>query len=437
MVTVFQHQPSAIGMASWSTKDMSGPDGEDWRVPVKELEFRLESLSQRLAKAGMSGALIQNPVDLYYYAGGRQNGTLFVPATNSNASIHQGGDGAKFFVRRSVMRAEFEAGGTDSPLTIEKFPSLSLFAETLANLGLEQAPGLQFGEIPADFAHKFRSVLAPLGDARDCTHEIHLQRETKSNWEIAMMREGAKIQQHMFEAVENSIKIGATELEIVASAEEISRRNGFGGNVQMRRYPLQCDRAVIVSGRAGGIPSFFDSAIGGTGAHPLAGMGAGFTKLQAKQPILVDLVHVHRGYVVDATRMYSIGQLPEPWEERLSAMIEVSDSVVTSLGRGEDCSKAWEIGSQLAESMGHSEHLMGMKPDQSKFLGHSVGLQLDESPVVARGFDRPLTKSGVMAIEPKLVYSDGSIGIEDTWLQTDEGLEKLTLHNRPSFLTII
>ena len=422
-------------MASWSTEDLCGPDGEDWRVPAKELEARLENLSHRLAEADIAGALIQNPVDLYYFAGGRQNGTLFVPAADSNASASGGGDGATFFVRRSVSRARFEAGGDDSPLSIQKFPSLRVFAETLSDLGLENAPGLQYGEIPADFANKFRSVLASLGDAADCTQTIHLQREEKSDWEINMMREGAVIQQQMFEAVEDSIKIGATELEIVASAEEVSRRNGFGGNVQMRRFPLQCDRAVIVSGRAGGIPSFFDSAIGGTGAHPLAGMGSGFNKLQANQPILVDLVHVHRGYVVDATRMYSIGELPEPWEQRLSDMVEISNSVVGSLGRREDCSKAWEVGSQLAQSMGHSEHLMGMNPDQSKFLGHSVGLQLDESPVVAKGFERPLIKNGVMAIEPKLVYSDGSIGIEDTWLQTSEGLERLTLGDNNTWLT--
>ena len=243
-------------MASWSTEDLCGPDGEDWRVPAKELETRLENLSHRLAEAKIPGVLIQNPVDLYYFAGGRQNGTLFVPAADSNASASEGGGGANFFVRRSVSRARFEAGEGDSPLSIQKFPSLRVFAETLSNLGLENAPGLQYGEIPADFANKFRSVLAPLGDAADCTQTIHIQREEKSDWEINMMREGAVIQQQMFDAVEDSIKIGATELEIVASAEEVSRRNGFGGNVQMRRFPLQCDRAVIVSGRAGGIPHF-------------------------------------------------------------------------------------------------------------------------------------------------------------------------------------
>ena len=66
---------------------------------------------------------------------------------------------------------------------------------------------------------------------------------------------------------------------------------------------------------------------------------------------------------------------------------------------------------------------MGMAPDQSRFLGHSVGLQLDESPVVAKGFDRELPERGVMAIEPKLVYQEGSIGTEDTWVRTSEGMQ--------------
>ena len=414
-------------MAPWTIDNLHGPDGEDWRVPVSELESRIMDFSNHLADAEIAAALIQSPVDLYYYAGGRQNGALLIPAIDSAASSEQGGDGATFFVRRSVERAKFESGGGDSCLDIQQFPSLRNFAETLSRMGIDGGLGLQHGEIPADLSQKFSSVLAPLGPVKDCTEIVHRQREKKSNWELAMMREGANVQRQMFDAVKQSVELGATELQLVAAAEEVSRRHGFGGTVQMRRFPLQCDRAVIVSGRAGGIPSFFDSAIGGTGPHPMAGMGSGFTKLRANQPILVDLVHVHRGYVVDATRMFSIGGLGESWLERLSDMVEVSDSVVASLARGDNCSKAWEIGSELATSMGHGEHLMGMQPDQSKFLGHSVGLQLDESPVVARGFDRPLVDNGVMAIEPKLVFEDGSIGLEDTWVKTSQGMERITL----------
>ena len=128
-------------MASWSNDDFFGPNGEDWRVPVSEMESRIAELSERLADANIEAALIQNPVDLYYYAGGRQNGAMIVPATNSMASLGEGGDGATFFVRRSVNRAKFEAGGDDMPFQVDNFPSLRNFADKLSSMGLTRAPG--------------------------------------------------------------------------------------------------------------------------------------------------------------------------------------------------------------------------------------------------------------------------------------------------------
>jgi len=413
-------------MATWAESQIQGPDGEDWRVPVSELESRIESLSVVLQQNSLPGVFVQHPVDLYYFAGGRQNATLFIPAKGTKASIEGGGDGPVLFVRRSISRAIFEAGGGNAPFEIQTFPRMKSLVEVLQERGVSKAPALQFGEIPASFIQRFTTTLSPLGDCSDATALIHSIREIKSNWEVEQMEASALIQAKMFEAVEEKLAEGISELELVAAAEEVSRREGFGGNIQMRSYPLQCDRGVIVSGRAGGIPSFFDSAVGGTGAHPLAGMGSGFSKVKPNEPILVDLVHVHRGYVVDKTRMFSVGRLPQKWHDRLEHMIEVNDIVVSSLANGDDCSMAWQKGSQLAYELGYEENLMGMKPDQSKFLGHSVGLQLDESPVVAKGFNRPLPIGGTMAIEPKVVYAEGSIGLEDTWIKTSEGMNSLT-----------
>ncbi len=404
-----------------------GPEGEDWRVPVSELTARLDQLSKNLAAEGLAGALIQTPVDLYYYCGGRQNGTLFVPAYGTEASISGGGDGSVFFVRRSISRAKYEAGGDDSPIEVLSFPRMKAFGEELANRGVSKPLGLQKAEIPTNFSSRFEQAVAMFGSSSDVSSVVHRQREIKSPWEIKMMKQGAIIQKEMFEAVENTLKTGVTELDLVAAAESVSRSCGFGGNVQMRRYPLQCDRAVIVSGRAGGIPSFFDSAIGGTGPHPLSGMGSGFNKIAKNQPILVDLVHAHRGYVVDATRMFCIGNLDAVWHQRLEDMNLVNQKVVESLSNNEDCSVAWQKGHDLASELGYGDHLMGMKPDQSMFLGHSVGLQLDESPVVAKGFDRSMEAGMTMAIEPKVVYQDGSVGLEDTWIMTESGIERLTL----------
>ena len=354
---------------------------------------------------------------------------MFVPAEGTE------GDGPVFFVRRSLERARFEAGGDNAPFKLESFPRLSQFAEVLKSRGVSGAPGLQFGELPSSFAQRFASALSSLGECKDVTGIVHRLREVKSAWEQEQMAHGAEIQKRMFEAVAQLGREGISELDLVAAAESVSRSEGFGGQVQMRRFPLECNRGVIVSGRAGGVPSFFDSAVGGSGPHPLAGMGSGFNKIKPNEPVLVDLVHVHRGYVVDMTRMFSLGSLSEEWHQRLDDMIAVKDAVVNVLDKGGLCSQAWVEGQALAHELGHEQHLMGMQPDQSKFLGHSVGLQLDESPVVAAGFDRPLPVGGAMAIEPKLVYAEGSIGSEDTWIRSEDGMCAVTAHDAWPWLT--
>ena len=422
-------------MADWDSSVLSGPEGEDWRVPVSELEQRLNALANALQASSLPGVIIQHPIDLYYFAGGRQDGSMFVPAQGAGGSVQAGGDGPVFYVRRSLERAQYEAGGDNAPFSVEAFPRLRLLSETLQSRGVTDAPALQFGELPTTFANRFSNALSSLGTCADATSVIHRLREVKSAWEQEQMEAGAEVQMRMFDAVSRLGGEGMTELDLVAAAEAISRSEGFGGQVQMRRFPLQCNRGVIVSGRAGGVPSFFDSAVGGAGPHPLAGMGSGFNKIKRNEPVLVDLVHVHRGYVVDMTRMFSLGSLSQEWHQRLEDMLAVKDTVVGVLDEGGLCSDAWVEGQSLAHELGHQEHLMGMVPDQSKFLGHSVGLQLDESPVVAAGFDRPLPIGGTMAIEPKVVHADGSIGSEDTWIRDEDGMRPVTADGAWPWLT--
>jgi Xaa-Pro aminopeptidase len=250
-----------------------------------------------------------------------------------------------------------------------------------------------------------------------------------------MHRESGAINQLMFEAVRDQGGLGHTEIEMAAAADEVSRAAGFGGRIRMRNWPMDCDRVVIAAGRSGAVPSYFDSGVAGLGASPISSLGAGFARVAEGEPVLVDIVHVHRGYVSDCTRMFSAGPLSDEWLQRLDDMAQVRDFIVESLGKGDDCSAVWDSGSEMVGDMGHSEHLMGMPPDQAKFLGHSIGLELDETPVVAQGFDRPLPLSGTMAIEPKVIYPGGAIGTEDSWVRTSEGMECLTMGESFPMLT--
>ena len=400
--------------------DLSGPDDEDWRVPVSELSDRRKRVSDALAEAGYESVIIQDPVELYWLTGGRQNSMLLIGASDTDVeSTH--------LVKKSLPRALWESGGRNSPDPVIQQPRSSELENWFKSVGVTRIPATLGSTLPHSRRLYLSECLFGFEDRReDASKMLHRLRETKSPWEIDQIRRSGEVNHEMFLAVAERCGSGVTELDVASVAEEVSRKRGFGGRIRMRRWPMDCDRAVVAAGRSGGVPSFFDSAIGGSGASPMAPLGSGHRRVEEGVPVLVDIVHVHRGYVSDCTRMFSCGNLPEIWFERLEDMVEISDSIVNKLSSGGTCSEAWEVGLGLAVEMGYAEHLMGMKPHQARFLGHSVGLELDESPVLANGFDREMHAGCIMAIEPKVVYEDGAIGTEDTWVSGRDGFECLT-----------
>ena len=72
---------------AWDAERLTGPDGDDWRVPVSELEERRNRLASALAEAGLESALIDDPVELYWLTGGRLIGRILVGAVGSGVSI--------------------------------------------------------------------------------------------------------------------------------------------------------------------------------------------------------------------------------------------------------------------------------------------------------------------------------------------------------------
>jgi len=413
----------------WDSSTLVGPDGEDWRVPVSELEGRQRRTSVALAEEGMESAYIEDPVELYWLTGGRQNSAILIGAEGTGIQT-------RHLVRRSVARASFEGGADDSPHLTEKHPRMGELSGMLEKFGCVQKPAMTGAKVPHSRWSFIDGKLGGLdGPSLDCSSTLFRLREAKSEWELSMIRESGEINHSMFESIRDYGGTGKTELEMAGVAEDVSRASGFGGSIRMRKWPMDCDRVVIAAGGSGRVPSFFDSAVGGVGGSPMSPLGAGFSKVREGEPVLVDIVHVHRGYVSDCTRMFCSGDLGEQWQNRLDDMIEIGAIVRRSLGRGEDCSSAWISGREAAEEMGHGENLMGIRPEQASFLGHSVGLELDETPVVANGFDRPLELGGTMAIEPKVIHQEGAIGIEDTWSRTNEGMECLTSGDRlPSLI---
>jgi Xaa-Pro dipeptidase len=92
---------------------------------------------------------------------------------------------------------------------------------------------------------------------------------------------------------------------------------------------------------------------------------------------------------------------------------------------------------QMADDLGYSDSFMGAKGAQVSFIGHGVGVELDEYPFIARGFnDYELLENMVFAFEPKAVYPGlGAVGVENTFWVAKDGLKHLTYSDQE--LTIL
>ena len=158
-------------------------------------------------------------------------------------------------------------------------------SQMLVRSGCTTTPAMSGGRIPQSRWGFIQGKMKDLsGDEPDCTEVLYGLREIKSDWELSMIKQSGEVNRSMFEAIRDSGGLGKTELEMAGAAEEVSRSSGFGGRIRMRKWPMDCDRVVIAAGRSGGVPSYFDSAVGGLGASPISSLGAGFAKVRKTSP---------------------------------------------------------------------------------------------------------------------------------------------------------
>ena len=159
---------------TWDKESLTGPDGVDWRVPVSELENRRRLLSEILSKHKIESVLIDDPIELYWLTGGRQNGIILVGAKDSGVETTH-------WVKRSLERAKFESGGDNIPDPVMTQPRMVDLADEIRRKGGIEMPALLEGKIPHDRWKFINQKLSSLeGKSKDCTKIMYELRETKS-----------------------------------------------------------------------------------------------------------------------------------------------------------------------------------------------------------------------------------------------------------------
>jgi len=379
---------------------------------------RLNALQEKMKEQAIDAFLVTSNASLYYYTGSAQAGYLWVPAEGEPV----------FYVRRSLRRAQEE-----SACRTEALGSFSAFGETLRKAsphvfaGPEPVVAADLDMLPAQLFLRLQTSVSGVR-WEDGSRLIREQRMIKSEEEIRRIREASRIANRGLEKVLELLREGMSDLELSALYEYEVRKLGHGGLIRVHGYNGELVIGLVASGEDAAVPTGFDGPAGGRGLSAAFPGGSSRREIRRGDPILFDAGCCYEGYLTDQTRTLVIGGLAPHLQKAYDAAERILEAVEERLRPGTICEDLYELSLRMAEEAGLKNHFMGYGADQVKFLGHGVGLEIDEFPVLAKGFRYPLQPGMVIAIEPKFTFpGEGVVGLENTYLITADGFETLTL----------
>lgn len=394
-------------------------------TPATELESRCKRLQDQMITVGLEAVIIVQSADLYYFTGTTQTGSLYLPAQGQPI----------YMVRRDAFRARMESGLKE----VIPFGSMKDIPRVLSEYGypLPARIGLELDVLPVNMYERYRAVF-PGASFADATPLIRLVRMIKSAYEIHLLKDAADQVHKVYCRAFDVIREGMTDLELAAELEHTSRREGHQGLVRMRVFNGGMLFGHTFSGVDSAVPAYTDTPLGGLGVSPAFGQGASFKRIERHEPIVVDFSGCCDGYLVDQTRIFALGKVSDRLQRAHDDMLTVQERMKELVPTRPSWGTVYEECRALADRLGYRESFMGARGSQVSFIGHGVGIEIDEFPFIARGFaDHSFEPGMVFAFEPKVVFpGEGAVGIENTFYLADDGVLRQLTHS-PEELVVL
>jgi Xaa-Pro aminopeptidase len=375
--------------------------------PKSEVDCRIKRLQSQMGE--MDGALLFQAVDMCYFSGTAQDGLVYIPKDGEPVVM----------MKRSLERAREE-----SPLEVRPLKNMKNLKSDLS-IPAGATIGLEMDVLPCSFYFRVNKAL---GDALlvDVAEKIKHIRSVKSEFEIGLVKEAAGILEAGFSSVPDYIHEGMTEVDLMCRMESEMRSIGHQGSLRFRRFNSIVPLGHIMSGASAAIPSFLASPTGGKGTSLVFPHGPSFGKIKRNEPVFVDTVGIFNGYIADATRIFSLGKIAAELEDAYQAACHIEEAIAREMKPGRTGRELFELSEAEGERLGYKDFLGGPVGSKCGFVGHGVGLELDEYPVLGP-LDHEILDNMTIAVEPKMIYPDkGVLGIEDTYLTTSSGAKRLT-----------
>ena len=376
---------------------------------AKELKLRWDKIQQNMSDVHADGLLICDNVNLYYVSGRIFRGYCYIPVKGEPI----------FFVRRPLGLNGTQVVYIRKPEEIGEYLQKNgiAFPDKL----LLESDSISYSDYK-----RYETIFTPK-EVLNGTALLRRCRSIKTPYEIDLIRRSGELHAKAYETIPSLYRKGMTDVEFSIELEHECRKLGSLGIFRIFGQSMEIFMGSVLAGDNADTPSPYDFAMGGAGLDVSLPVGCNGTVLTEGMSLMVDMGGNFTGYMTDRTRTYAIGSVQELALKAHETSIAIHQAIVAKSRPGVAAKDLYELAAEMANDARLSDYFMGHR-QKAGFIGHGVGIEINEAPVLAPRSRDILAEGMVFALEPKFVIpGTGALGIENTYAVTADGVEKLTV----------
>ena len=369
----------------------------------QEQTLRLNALTSAMVKASIPAAIIRTAANIYYLTGRVFRGFIYIAP----------GQPLRYFLRQPTTLHG------DNIYLIRK-PEDIPAAATKGGFEIAPVVAQELGDVPFSDAMRVAKALGAAAPSADVTPLLKQVRSVKTTREQELLRISGQKQSMVYERIPGLYREGMSDIEFQIEIERASRLEGCLGQFRVAGADMEIFMGNVLTGDNADAPSPYDFAMGGAGLDPSIPVGADGTIIVPGVPVMVDVNGNYTGYMTDMTRCFAAGEVSDKVKKAHQLSIDICDELQRMMIPGAKACDLYKRAEDMAHRAGMADYFMGHR-SHAGFVGHGVGIEINELPVIAPRSKNVLEAGNVIALEPKFVLPHiGAVGIENTYIVRED-----------------
>lgn len=377
-------------------------------IITPELQLHIDKVRAQMQSASLPAVLIADNANLFYLTGRVFRGYVYLTQDSE-----------------PVILPIRPVGLTGEQVHYIRKPEQIPDILSTLNLEIPLSLGLELDDNSYSDITRLQKALGVLTTV-NASPLLKRARMVKTPWEIEMIAADGAAHCAAYADFTSVYRADMTDTQFQIEMERVLRQHGALGFTRTSGPLMEINMGSVLNADNADHPTPYDFALGGAGVNPSLPVGATGEPMRPGTTIMVDMTGNFNGYQSDLSRVWSIGEVSDLARHAHQTSIDICRRIEEMAVGGLPIAELYNTALQMAKDAGLSEYFMG-HTQQVPFIGHGVGIQLNELPVLTPRSKDVLTPGMVIALEPKFVIPGvGALGIENTYAVLERGLRNLT-----------